>query len=213
MGDHIKRLIKESALWMSANAVTTGAAMLATYFLVSMTTSGPVVLTTLLGITGVVSVTWGSWISLSWTRSLGLRAGMKGITLVPGLLLLSAAGAGFYVGVGSTLAWLALIVSAIGTLAATILLWRYMPRSTAGTSPEGLAMGFVFYPLATSLGASTVGWLWLYFMTHPFDSDWRNLISMATVMVTILAVELATTMLPAAFSMVCSQAPVLWKRD
>jgi hypothetical protein len=213
MRDHIKRVIKESALWMAANGATTGIALLATYLLVSLTTKGPVVLTSLLGIAGLVSVTWGSWISLSWTRSLGLRAGMKGITLVPGLLLLTSAGVGFYVGIGSTLAWLALILSAIGTLTVTVLLWRYMPRASAQTSRENLAMGFLFYPIATSLTASAVGWMWLYFLTNPFHSDWRSLISMATVMVTVLAVELVTTALPAGFSMVCSQASTLLKDD
>ena len=211
MRDHIKRVVKESALWMAANGATTGIALLATYLLVSMTTKGPVVLTTLLGIAGLVSLTWGSWISLSWTRSLGLRAGMKGITLVPGLLLLTSAGVGFYVGVGSTLAWLVVILSAIGTLAVTVLLWRYMPRASAQTSKESLAMGFLFYPLATSLAASVIGWMWLYFISNPFNSDWRSLISMATVMVTVLAVELATTALPAGFSMVCSQTSTLLK--
>lgn len=212
MGSRVKRTLSEGALWMGANVVSTAVALLLTYLGVQFIGGGGVVVASALTVTGVISLTWGSWISLSWTRTVGLRAAMKGITLVPGMLLLAAAGAGFYIGLGSLLAWIALLASAIGTLAVTTLLWRYMPRASAQRSTQNLALGFVLYPLATTLGSGAIGWLWLWFVTDSIHTDWRALLSFATVMVTILAVELASTIIPAAFSMVCCQASALFDR-
>ena len=211
MGNKVKRLVSESAVWMSANLMCTGVALLIAYLAATLSGSGSAFLASILAVVGVVSLTWGSWISLSWSRSLPLRAGMKGITLVPGLLLLTAGGVGFYVGLGSVLSWIILIASAVGTLAVTILLWRYMPRAAAERNKGNLAVGFFLYPIATSLGSAVVGWLWMYFISNPFRTDWRELLSMATVVVTVLAIELTTTVIPAAFSMVCSQANALWR--
>lgn len=209
MGSRIKRIAKESALWMTANVVCTAAALVSTYFALQLTSGGGALLASFLAVAGAVSLTWGSWISLSWTRSISLRAAMKGVTLVPGLLLLTAAGTGLYVGLGSLFAWLALVGSAVGTLAITVLLWRYVPRASAERSKSTVAFGLVAYPFATSFGSAIVGWLWLWFLTDTIYTDWRGLLSFATLMVTILAVELATTVLPAALSMVCCKTSVL----
>lgn len=209
MGSRIKGIFKESALWMTANVVSTGAALLTTYLAVQLTSGGGTLLASFLAVAGAVSLTWGSWISLSWTRSIPLRAAMKGITLVPGLLLLTAAGTGLYIGLGSLFAWLALVGSAIGTLAVSVLLWQYLPRASAKRSTSNVALGLIAYPFATAGGSAMVGWLWLWFLTDNIYTDWRGLLSFATVMVTILAVELASTVLPAALSMVCCQTSAL----
>lgn len=211
MGHRLKRLVAESSIWMSANLVCSAAALLVTYVAVTVTSGSHTVLATALTVAGVVSLPWGSWISLSWTRTRPLRAAMKGITLVPGLMLLSAGGLGFYIGLGSILYWLMLMASALGTLAVTILLWRYMPRTSAQRSQGNLAIGFLLYPIATALGATAVGWAWYWFVTEPMATDWRNLLSIATVAATVLAVELTTTVIPAAFSMCCSQTTGLWR--
>ena len=131
MGDRLKGLVAEGSIWMSANLICSAAALLVTYVAVTMTGGGHAKLATALTVAGVVSLPWGSWISLAWTEAYPLRAAMKGITLVPGLMLLSAGGIGFYVGLGSILYWMILIASAIGTLAVTVLLWRSMPRTAA----------------------------------------------------------------------------------
>lgn len=212
MGSRVKRMLAEGALWMAANLVSTSAALLATYLGLNLIGGGGVVLAGSLAVAGVVSLTWGSWISLSWTRTIGLRAAMKGITLVPGLLLLTAAGTGFYIGLGSLFAWLALVASAVGTLAVTVLLWDYMPRASAQRSSPTLALGFLVYPIGTTLCAGAVGWLWLWFVTDTVHTDWRALLSFATVMATILAAELVTTVIPAAFSMSCVRASTLFER-
>lgn len=209
MGSRIKQMFKESALWMAANVVCTAAALLTTYVAVQFLAGGGAVLASFLAVAGAVSLTWGSWISLSWTQSIPLRAAMKGITLVPGLLLLTAAGTGLYIGLGSLLAWLALVGSAIGTLAVSVLLWQYIPRATAQKSTSNLLVGLLAYPFATATTSSVVGWLWLWFLTDTIYTDWRALLSFATIMVTILAVELASTVLPAAFSMVSTQTSAL----
>jgi len=199
-------MFKESALWMAANLVCTTAALFTTYIAVQFLAGGSAVLASFLAVAGAVSLTWGSWISLSWTQSIPLRAAMKGITLVPGLLLLTAAGTGLYIGLGSLLAWLALVGSAVGTLAVSVLLWRSIPRATAEASTSNLLVGLFGYPLATAASSSVVGWLWLWFLTDTIHTDWRGLLSFATVMATILAVELTSTVLPAALSMITTQA-------
>jgi len=211
MGDRLKALVAEGSIWMAANLICSAAALLVTYLAVTLTSGGHAILATALTVAGVVLLTWGSWISLSWTRVRPLRAGMKGITLVPGLLLLTAAGVGFYVGLGSLLYWIMLIASAVGTLAVTLLLWRFMPRTGARRTRGNLAVGFLLYPVATALGATVVGWAWYWFITDPMMTDWRNLLSMATVAITVLAAELTTTVIPAAFSMTCCQAHGLWR--
>jgi len=206
MGSRIERAVKESALWIAANIVCTTAALSVIYFAAQLAPGGGALLATFLAVAGGVSLTWGSWISLSWTRSIPLRAAMKGVTLVPGLVLLTAAATGLYIGIGSLFAWLALVGSAAGTLAVSVLLWRSVPRASAKTSRSNVALGLLAYPFAAAGGSTVVGWLWLWFVTDTIYTDWRGLLSSATVMITILAVELTTTVLPAALSMVCSRA-------
>ena len=210
MRDQLKRLLSESAVWMAANLVSTGVALAVAYAIAAVGAGGQAALVVALAIAGGISLTWGSWISLVWTRSRPLRAAMKGITLIPGLVLLGAGGFGFYVGLGSILWWLVLIASAVGTLASSVLLWQQMPRAAARRSPDNMAVGFIVYPVLTALGAAVVGWLWFSFISEPLLADWRELLNMATVVVTVLAVELTTTALPASFSMMASRADGFW---
>ncbi len=218
MRSSFKRLLSESALSVGANLVSMGSALLATYLFASLLTErGGIATAGLITMAAIVSTTWGSWIGLSWTRNRVLRGGMKAVTLLPGLVLLIVSFGGIYVGLGSLLTWLALGVSALGTLATAVLLWRELPRTLAGHARSRLAAGFVLFPLLTSTGAILVGCLWHRFLfgvsshavaqysylAETFGWNISGLISFSTVMLTVLAFELCTTTLPALISATC----------
>jgi hypothetical protein len=211
MRDRLKGFAADAATWFGANLVCSAAALIVTYLTVTTSGGGRLVLAPLLGAAGLLSLTWGSWISLTWTRNRPLRVAMKAITLIPGSLLLALAGIGIYSGFGSLFTWLLLMGSAIGTCAVAVMLWRRFPYATASRTNERLAFGFFVYPAVTALGAAAIFGIWFAFAQDPFSTAIHQrfdlgfgFISYITSVVTALAVELTTTVIPAATSMVCS---------
>lgn len=212
MRDQLKRLVAETSLWTGANAVAVGAAMIGAYLLSGAAFGTGVLSVGLVLAALTLSLTWGSWVSLNWTRSHGLRAAQKAVTLFPGFLLMGTGAFGFYVGFGSLIFWGLLTISAFGTLASAVLLWRYFPRYEADITKTGLASGFLLYPFLTVFGAGVIGALWWWYLAEPVHTDWRNLFQLSTVFVSVLAVELCTTIVPAAMAMVCHQLNALGDR-
>lgn len=218
MRSALKRLFSESALAVGANLVSMGSALLATYLFVAVVGGrGHAATAGLVTMAAIASTTWGSWIGLSWTRNRALRGGMKAVTLLPGLVLLTISIGGVYVGLGSLLTWLALGISALGTLATAMLLWRELPRTLAGHARSRIAAGFFLFPALTSTGAILVGCLWYRFLfgasadaalqyqrfAETLGWNISGLLSFSTVMLTVLAFELCTTALPALISAAC----------
>ncbi len=213
MGDRLRGFVADSATWIGANLVCSAAALLTTYLAVTLAGGSRVVLAPSLAVAGVVSLTWGSWISLSWTRNRPLRVAMKAITLIPGTLLMSIGGLGLYSGLGPMFTWLLLIASALGTMAVATLLWRELPYTSASRTRQDLAVGFFVYPLATSIGAALVFAILLTFVQSPFETAAHQQFELGLVpmgyiisVTTALAVELATTVIPASVSMFCARA-------
>ena len=209
MSQHLKQLLGESALWIGANALTTGVAILVAGALSPAACGGSTLCFSLFLFAAVCSISWGSWISLSFAKSRGLRWGMKAVTLVPGLLLLGFGALGVYTRLGSMFFWFALVLSAVGTLATAVLLWREHPREAASLSTTRLANGFLVYPFLTVLGSSAVLSAWWWYLSQPMQADWRNLFQISTVLITVLAIELCTTVIPAGVSMLCSRVNLM----
>lgn len=209
MSHHLKRLLGESALWIGANVLTTGAAILVAGTLSPAACGGATLCFGLFLLAAVCSISWGSWISLTFARSRGLRIGMKAVTLIPGLLLLGFGTFGMYTRLGSMFFWIALVLSAIGTLVTAVLLWREHPRQAASLGTTRLANGFLVYPFLTVTGSTAVISLWWWYLSQPMQADWRNLFQISTVLITVLAIELCTTVIPAGVSMLCSRVNTL----
>ncbi|MFB6263075.1 MAG: hypothetical protein ABEL76_05540 [Bradymonadaceae bacterium] len=208
MRDSFKQFFLELALWIAASLACTGVALGSTWVLLQLIGSGgPVLTTALFAVPVALTVTWGAWISLNWTRHRLLRGAMKGLTLLPGTVLLIIGGVGVYVGLASKLACIAWLASSVGTLAAAVLLWRSIPRTSATRSSAGLVAGFTLYPLLTSATSAAVGYLWFWFATRPaWDDITLSFALLRTVFLTVLAAELITTALPALFSALCGGA-------
>jgi hypothetical protein len=205
MSRHLKQLLGESALWVGANALTTGVAILVAGALSPAACGGGPMCMSLFLLAAICSISWGSWISLTFAQSRGLRIGMKAVTLVPGLLLLGFGALGVYTRLGSMFFWIALVLSAVGTLATAVLLWREHPREAASLSTTRLANGFLVYPFLTVLASTAVVSLWWWYLSQPMEADWRNLFQISTVLITVLAIELCTTVVPAGISLLCSR--------
>lgn len=214
MKGRIADILSDALLWFVANVVCGATALGGAYLLTEWTVGGGgLTLASALVLAGAVSLTWGSWLALSWTRSRPIRVAQKGVTLIPGLVLMGAGGLGIYTGVGSLVNWMLLIGSSLGTLATAGMLWGRFSRKSARRSVGTIGLGLVVYPPVTAAAAGLVGWLWVWFVTNPPDASWQAMLSFATAAVTILAVELATTVLPAIFGVLSHETAAIWRRQ
>lgn len=214
MKGRITDTLADTLLWFVANLLCGGTALGGAWVLTEWTVGGGgLTLASALVLAGTISVTWGSWLALGWTESRPIRVAQKGVTLVPGLVLLGAGGLGIYLGIGSLLSWLLLAASSVGTLAAAALLWGRFSRASAQRSLGNVGFGLLVYPPVTAAAAGLVGWLWVWFVTNPPDITSLGLVNFATATVTILAIELATTVLPAVFGVLAHETTSIWHRQ
>lgn len=205
----ISNFVGELALWVVANTLCVVAATTAVFFVgTGLLGWGPGMLSFYLTATALVTLTWGSWGALIWTRNPALRTSMQLTTLLPGVLVFALGLFGLYVGVGAWYVWGGLLASSLGMVAASVGLNRAF--ATAGRPRRGIALGIGLgaYPLATTAFGLGAGALWYGYVTNPHSGDWRSLISIATLMVTVMAIALISTVIPAAVSSIFRRAGI-----
>ncbi|MFU8804547.1 MAG: hypothetical protein ACNA8W_12110 [Bradymonadaceae bacterium] len=198
----------ECLLWTLSSTVLVILAAAGTYIAGSIFQWGIAVTVVGAMCAGLFALTWGSWGSLIWSRRRAVRAGIESVTIVPGLLILALGFVGLYVGVGKMYLWLSLIVPSAGTVAVALLLARQSNRLTVGTGISTRwrhILAWTLFPLITLGAAGLVGYLWLSYVTRPVSADWRSLFNMASFMVSVLAMALITTVIPAMVSRLCCE--------
>jgi hypothetical protein len=200
----IKSFLTESALWTLSNALGVGVPVAAIYIGLHVFMGVSMAKVSLVMSAGaLLTLTWGSWSSLVWAKNRMLRATMQMMTVIPGILLLLLAGLGFYVGRGSLLFWVALLLAGAGTMAASFMLARNVGAMSVDDSSTGLLAGFGIFPLLATGGAGGIGYLWYLFVSNPLATDWRAMFSLSFFFVTTLGIVLISTVVPAVTTVVC----------
>lgn len=194
----LSRFVTEILLWNAANVLCILLPTSAVYFVGRhMLEWGPGFLSFYLTTTVLATLTWGSWAALVWTRSRALRGGMQAMTLLPGVLTMLAGCAGLWVGFGAWWLWAGIIGAGAGTIATAVALVRFFRPLNREPSGSSYLFGFGVYPFVTTALALGVGALWYGFVTGSTFEDWRGLISIATLYVSVLASVLVSTVIPA----------------
>jgi hypothetical protein len=200
----VKSFLTESALWTLSNALGVGVPVAAIYIFMHVLMGVPMAKVSMAMSAGaLLTLTWGSWSSLVWSKNRLLRASMQMMTVIPGVLLLMLAGLGFYVGRGSILFWLALLTTGAGTIAASFMLARNVGAMSVNDSPTSFLAGFGIFPVLATGGAGGVGYLWYLFVSNPLATDWRAMFSFSFFFVTTLGIVLISTVVPAVTTLVC----------
>lgn len=196
------RFILELFLWNIANVVCIAVPTAVTFFLGKEVLGwGAGYLSFYVTSAVLVTLTWGSWAGLVWTRNRAIRGGMLATTLLPGLLTVAGGAVGLWVGfVGAWYLWAGLIGAGVGMIAAAIGLSRFFRPVHREPKLSSYVFGFGVYPLATTVLSLGVAALWYNFITNPATGDWRDLMSVATLYVTVLASALISTVIPAMLS-------------
>lgn len=199
----MKTVASELIAWIFANVICVVAAVTAVFVIGEFAGWGQGLKTFYVSAIAVASLTWGSWAALVWTRTRPIRVWMRFSTAIPGAITLAIGGLGAYVGVGALFAWIAIMLAGIGMMAAALILARRFGAQAASDPKRGLAIGLgLFPPIAVALSLVT-GSLWYQFINNPMAGDWRSLLSIATVVVSILAMALISTVIPAVASSFC----------
>ena len=195
------RFVFELFLWNVANILCVALPTAATYFIgTAILGWGPAYLSFYLTSALLVTLTWGSWAGRVWTRNRAIRAGMLATTLIPGAITMAIGGIGLWVGFGAWYLWAGIIGAGVGTIAAAIGLARYFRPDNVEPRVTQYLLGLFVYPVVTTAAAFAVASLWYNYVTNPASGDWRDIVSIATVYVTVLASVLISTVIPAALS-------------
>lgn len=201
MKNHAGRFILELFLWNIANVLCIAIPTIATFFIgKEMLGWGPGYLSFYVTSAVLVTVTWGSWAGLVWTRNRAIRGGMLATTLIPGLLTIIGGVVGLWVGFGAWFLWAGLIASGVGMIAAAVGLSRYFRPVQREPKLSSYVLGLGVYPLITTGVALGVAAMWYNFVTNPTSGDWRDIVSIATLYVTVIASALISTIIPAMIS-------------
>lgn len=200
----MKNFMRESALWTVANALGVLIPTTLAYVLMHGFLGLPMFkVSAVISATALLTLTWGSWSGLVWAQNRLLRASMQMMTVLPGLLLLGMAAAGFYVGQGAFILWVGLAATGVGTVAASFMLARNVAMTAVCTSPRRFFSGLALFPLFATSGSGLVYLLWYSFVSSPFSSDWRAIFSLSFFFITTMAIVLVSTIIPAIATVVC----------
>lgn len=195
------RFILELFLWNIANVVCIALPTAATFFIgKDVLHWGAGYMSFYVTSAVLVTLTWGSWAGLVWTRNRAIRGGMLATTLIPGLLTIAGGAVGLWTGFGAWFLWLGLIGAGVGTIAAAIGLARFFRPLHREPKLSSYVFGLAVYPLATTVVSLAIGALWYNFVTNPSSGDWRDIVSIATLYVTVIASALISTVIPATLS-------------
>lgn len=202
----IKSLLTESLLWVMASAVGVLVPTGTAHFIFHRLLEKPALQVSLiLSATVLLSLTWGSWSGLVWAKNRLIRAGMRTMTLLPGLLLVFFGLALVSTGRGSIISWALLFSTGLSTLAVSFLLSHKVAVTPASTSGSRFFAGMGVFPFMATLGGGSVFYLWLSFLSNPIQRDWKAIFSIAFFFLTMLAMVLITTVIPALATVLCRQ--------
>lgn len=198
----MKRLLTEIIAWIAANVVCSVAAVSAVFGICTVLGFSQVRAGSFILLMAIVSLTWGSWAALTWTRSKPLRVWMRISTALPGLITLGVGGLGAYVNIGALPAWIAIMLAGVGMMVVALILARQIGSGAIAQSRSGIAVSAFTFPIVSVALALGVGALWYQFVTGLGSADWRALFGVASILVTTLAMALASTIVPAVANLV-----------
>lgn len=207
MGSSLMRTLIEIPLWILANILcsiipTAIAYQFGTQVLGWTQVQAGFYLTVMV----IATMTWGSWAALIWSRSRAVRVGLRASTVLPGIVTSAIGVLGLWTGFGAVFAWALVIAAGIGTSVAAVLLSKKLGVRPSTFAAKNVLAGLVAFPFVTTMIAGVIGSVWYHFITHPVDGNWRSLVSFATVMVTVMAVALISTVIPALTSSFAQRA-------
>jgi len=187
-------------LWTLANVISVSVAALLTYLTCKniLGWSAPKTASAL-SFSLLISLTWGTWASLVWTKTKALRRIQEVVILIPGVALILVGGFGFYVGIGTRLLWMVWILAGAGVISIPLILLK-LNHNKIGIHTFSLPLGLLVYPLLTAIASMFVWGLWYGYIMNRLPVDWRSLISIATVFVSVISVALTTTIIPSLIS-------------
>ncbi len=198
------RFFVELTLWGIANLLCMGLATTAVYLVgTNVLDWGPAKLSFFLPLTAILSSSWGSWSSMVWARNRAIRGAMYASAAIPGVLMILSGGLGLWVGFGAWFIWATFILGGLAMIGATSALCRQFNPRTHSVPALSSLYGLLVHPILTLATTGFVGAVWYNFVSNPIDGSWRDLISVATLMASLLAIALTTTVIPAATSTVC----------
>lgn len=148
----------------------------------------------------LVTMTWGSWAALIWSRSRAVRVGLRASTVLPGVATSLIGVAGLWSGFGPIYAWAVIIASGLGTSVAAVTLSKAFGVRPQTLSATNVVAGIVGFPFITTLFSGLIGSVWYHFVADPAHGNWRSLVSFSAVMVTVMAFAMMSTVLPAVTS-------------
>ena len=148
----------------------------------------------------LVTMTWGSWAALVWSRSRAIRIGLRASTVLPGLITFGIGLAGLWTGFGALYAWAIIMAAGLGTSVAAVALSKSLGVRPSKIGPSNMLAGLLAFPVVTTIISGLIGSVWYRFVTHPADGNWRSLVSFGAVMVTVLAIALISTVIPSVTS-------------
>ena len=155
-----KRILAEVTLWTLANALSLLVAGGLTYLTVRHFLDwSPAKTSTAVSFSLLLSLTWGSWASLVWTKTKALRRFQEVLTLVPGLILILLGGLGLYLGFGKRVFWVLWMISGAGVVAAPLILLK-LNHNKIGTRKFSIPLGLIAYPLITAVLSLLIWSMW-----------------------------------------------------
>lgn len=206
------RFIAEAALWTLANVLCMALPVFGIYVLGSTVLGfGPGRLALYMWITLMLTSTWGSWATLIWTQTPGLRVLQQITTFIPGVALMSLGSVLVYMGLGKWFVGASFVASGVGLVVlATMMAGGPFSKNTAPSMLQVL-VGMTLYPIAATVAGGVVGALWYGFITNPLGPGGsKTLLTLSTLSVTVMAAALISTVVPSVFSRGCHDVSSRW---
>ena len=204
--------VGELGLWGLANLICLALPLALVFFLGTQVLKwSPWRISLYMVLAGVMTSTWGSWATLVWTRSRGLRSVQQFMTTIPGIVAMAAGGGLLYVFPSRWFISAGFIASGIGMIAAAIVLAGGVFTKNQAPSKLQYLFGLLVYPLTTTALGGAVASVWYMFLNRPALTGWKDLLSISTLMITVMAMALVSTVIPAVCSRLSQQAALMLK--
>lgn len=206
MKNPISRFLSELVLWNISNVLCIALPTFAAYHVMAMSWAefGVMLsswqLSVVPAVVVVLTLTWGSWAALVWTRHRVIRLGMRVTTMFPGMLMIAGGALGLWSGFFAWFFWAGLIAAGIATIFLATAMARYFRPTNRVPQLSSYVLGFTLYPVAATALSMLVGAAWLHFFREAVANDWRDLFSIGMLYVSVIASALVTTLIPALLS-------------
>lgn len=169
---------------------------------------------------GALSLTWGSWAALLWTRNRVLKTLMVAVGVIPGIAMLIAGGWALLTLPENPLLWkwgpAVVAAHGIGALALTIYVYtRGLVGRRVGVEIRSrrLAMGWTLFPMVVVAGSIGVIAAMIAFLPDVACGGDTLVESLARWTVVSQAVVLLTTGLPATAAYLCHRLTMVGAAD